>query len=72
MRDVSQYLASLRKQGYVTAWSRNGHVKVYSPDGSLVTVASGTPSDRRSVRNLRARVRRAAREPAAAEGTASE
>lgn len=72
MREMSQYLAALRGQGYSTALSRNGHVKVYSPEGCLVTVASGTPSDFRSVRNLRARVRRAARKQASAEGTASE
>ena len=61
MRDVTRYLARLRKQGYRTEWTGRSHLKVYAPDGHLVTVTGGTPSDRRAVRNLRARVNRDAR-----------
>jgi len=36
----------------------NGHIKMMSPDGKHMVVAPISPSDHRSVKNLRAQLRR--------------
>jgi hypothetical protein len=38
--------------------ARNGHIKMQAPDGKTTVVASGSPSDHRGVKNLRAQLRR--------------
>jgi predicted RNA binding protein YcfA (HicA-like mRNA interferase family) len=43
---------------------RGGHVRLVHPDGGVV-VASGTPSDRRALANLKAMLRRVERGAAA-------
>lgn len=60
MKDHAQYLSSLRRQGYITRRGlRTGHFKIYDPSGCLVAVHSGNGgSDRRSLHNLKADVRR--------------
>lgn len=60
MRDHDQYLDELRRRGYTTRRSLGtGHLKIYDPYGHLVGVHSGNGgSDRRSLKNLQADIRR--------------
>ena len=60
MNDLDQLLRKLRREGYsVTKGRRSGHLKVRNPRGRIVAVTGSTPSDRRSLQNLRSDIRRA-------------
>lgn len=57
MNDLAAALRQLRRDGYATTRTTRGHWQVRR-GSQLVATAPGTPSDWRSVRNLRAVVRR--------------
>jgi hypothetical protein len=63
MSDLTAFLRQLRRRGYSVRLARSGHWHVRDRRGRLVAIASGTTSDRRSLANLRANLRRAGREP---------
>ena len=58
MNDIDTYLGELRRQGYtVTRSRRRNHLFIRRGD-ELVAVASGTSSNRTSLRKLKANIRR--------------
>lgn len=57
-KDTENLLTSIRAAGAVTKRSRSNHWKVYV-DGVLVTTIASSSSDVRSIRNVRARLKRA-------------
>lgn len=56
-REIQALLRQLRQQHWDIRHTRRGHYRVTSPDGRTVTLPS-TPSDKRSVLNARAGLRR--------------
>jgi predicted RNA binding protein YcfA (HicA-like mRNA interferase family) len=48
-----------KEQGWLVGRNKKGHPEFTSPDGSIVIVGSGTPSDWRSNHNLLADLKRA-------------
>lgn len=50
-KDLKKVLAAVTKAGYVVVISRRGHPEVYTAEGQWVTTFSGTPGDRRAMRN---------------------
>jgi predicted RNA binding protein YcfA (HicA-like mRNA interferase family) len=63
--DLKELLRAAEARGWrVDATRRGGHVRLVHPDGGVV-VASGTPSDRRALANLKAMLRRVERGAAA-------
>lgn len=60
MHDHEQYMSDLRRRGYITRRSlRTSHLKIYDEHGCLAAVHSGNGgSDRRSLANLKADIRR--------------
>ena len=63
MSDLDKLIAQARRAGWRVEKTARGHWKFYSPDGKHAVVASGTPSDRRSMANLRAQLKRAGYKP---------
>lgn len=59
MSDLDKLIAQARRAGWRVTKTTRGHWKFWSPDGKHAVVASGTPSDRRAVANLRAQLKRA-------------
>jgi hypothetical protein len=69
--EFTDYLRELARNGYVLERGRANHWKVYRCDGTvhsghcrdcrLITVTSSTPSDVRALRNLKAHIKRDAR-----------
>jgi hypothetical protein len=57
-REVQDLLALARARGCAVVPTRNGHYKVLVPGGGLVVVPR-TPSDWRSIRNIRSDLRKA-------------
>lgn len=59
MTDLAAFLRDLRRRGYtVTKARRSSHWHIRDRHGRLVAVTGSTPSDRRSLANLRASLRR--------------
>ena len=56
-RDLNRLLDDAVKTGWLIDRTRGDHVRAKSPRGSTVFVST-TPSDRRTVLNTRARIRR--------------
>ncbi|MBO3146372.1 hypothetical protein GZ176_11905 [Dermatophilus congolensis] len=56
-KDLRKIVKALEKQGYTVTLTRRNHVSV-SKDGKRVATFSGTPSDRRSLLNGIAALRR--------------
>ena len=56
--DTSKLLRQAKKLGAVVTRCRSGHFLITTPNGARV-IASATPSDRRSLLNTRAQLRRA-------------
>ena len=56
-REIDQFLSRLRACGCTARLTRAGHWRVTGPKGGTVTVPQ-TPSDRRSLRNVRSNIRR--------------
>lgn len=46
-------------EGWRVAVTKRGHLRMYAPDGKTMVGFSGTPSDWRSLRNFRAKLRAA-------------
>lgn len=57
-REVRELAAAAERRGWRVIRLRSGHVQFCPPTGPLI-VASGTASDHRAIRNLRAHLRRA-------------
>ncbi|MDF2806417.1 MAG: hypothetical protein K0S43_1363 [Cellulosimicrobium sp.] len=57
-KDLKKILAAITKAGYTVVINRKGHAEVYTRDGEKVTTFSGTPSDKRSVLNALAPLKR--------------
>jgi hypothetical protein len=56
LRDIED---AARAQGFIVSRTKQGHPKFIPPDPSKeIVVFSGTPSDRRSIKNGLARLRR--------------
>lgn len=56
-RELAKLAAEAIKQGFTVERTRKNHIKFVAPKGG-VCFASGTPSDYRSVRHARAKLRR--------------
>lgn len=63
MSDLDKLLKQLQRAGWRVEKTRGGHWKVWSPDGKAQVVTSSTPSDRRSMANFRAQLKRAGFKP---------
>jgi hypothetical protein len=61
VRDIDALLKRLRSEDGFTAakGKRSGHVKIRDKDGRIVAYCGSTPSNRRGLKNLEARLRRA-------------
>jgi hypothetical protein len=57
-KEMKQIVREATALGWRVEPTRNGHLGFYSPDGLHVIHASGTPSDWRMYRNLRADIQR--------------
>lgn len=57
-KDVRNLLKDLEAQGWRVEGTSKGHYVAYAPDGRGRVVIPGTPSDRRSLRNTLAALRR--------------
>jgi len=51
----------LRADGWRIEITKKNHIKLYSPGGNCIVLASSTPSDSRDLENLKAEIRRCAR-----------
>lgn len=58
-KDLHRLLNTIAKAGWGVELRRGGHYCLTSPSGQLI-FAPSTPSSRRSLQNLRSRIRRAA------------
>lgn len=65
MSDLDKLITQARRAGWRVEKTRGGHWKFWSPDGKHAVVSSSTPSDRRSMSNLRAQLKRAGYKPLA-------
>lgn len=57
-KDLKAILAEAEKQGWRVELQKGGHYKLYSPDGQGIVTVGSTPSDRRSLLNTIAYMRR--------------
>ena len=57
-KDLRKLVKAAEAQGFGTFTNRKGHL-VFTVDGQIVAIFSGTPSDHRSWTNSMARLRRA-------------
>lgn len=57
-REISLVMAEAEEQGCRVELTKNGHFKVYIPNGPMI-VCSGTTSDHRGLENAKATLRRA-------------
>ena len=58
MTALAALLRQLRRDGYSVRKARSGHWHVRDQRGRLIAVTGSTPSDRRSLQNLRGDIRR--------------
>lgn len=56
-KDISQLVDEVRAQGFKVERTAKNHIKFLSPNGGMC-FTSGTPSDYRSVRDARSKLRR--------------
>ena len=68
-KDIRKVLQDLVKQGYEIRISGKGYPMVYL-DGTFVTKAAQTPSDRRGYKNMMATLRRSGYQPGGRKGSA--
>jgi hypothetical protein len=60
VKDLDILLRKLRRDGYtITRGRRSQHLKIRDKSGRQVAVSGSTPSDWRSLRNLKGQLRRA-------------
>lgn len=57
-KDLTKILKAITKAGYTVVINQRGHPEIYTQDGEKVTTFSGTPSDRRSLLNALAPLKR--------------
>jgi hypothetical protein len=57
-KEIKALVRLAQERGWSVTDTRNGHLKFQSPDGDIVFGPS-TPSDWRSVKNMKAHLRRA-------------
>jgi len=57
-KDIEQVVRAARRQGWRVEKTRNGHWKLYAPNGRDIVVAAGTPRGRSSVDDTIAKLRR--------------
>jgi hypothetical protein len=57
-KDLKTLLAEAEKQGWTVKLAKSGHYKLYAPDGENIVTVGSTPSDRRTLRNTVALMRR--------------
>lgn len=57
--EVSKLVRALQKQKFRCELTKNGHYKVYPPNGGPFIVMSSTPNDKRATLNARSWLRRA-------------
>lgn len=57
-KDTRAIVARAEAAGWSVRSGKSNHLKFFDPDGRFVTTSSSTPSDWRTQRNLRARLRR--------------
>lgn len=55
-KDTEQYLAQLKREGYKVEDTRGGHTRITHPEMDGMVHSSGTPSDHRSLKNLKSEV----------------
>ena len=58
-KDMRKLAKACTANGWRVEPTRGGHVRLLSPDGEHLIIAEATPSDRRSLSNTKARLRRA-------------
>jgi hypothetical protein len=58
-RDVRPLVKAAQQQGWTLDFTSRGHLKIIPPDGGVPVYGAGTTSDRRSIKNLAAMLRRA-------------
>jgi hypothetical protein len=52
-KDIDQYLATLRKEGFTMHIARGGHWHIFTPGGKFIATCPASTSDYRSWRNTR-------------------
>ena len=57
-KEAKQACRLYRRQGFNVTKTRGGHLRFEHPNMERPVIGSSTPSDRRSIRNLHARIRR--------------
>lgn len=57
-KDMKQLCAVAEKQGFRVSHTRKGHVRFLPPNGGRIVIGASTPSDVRSMKNLRASLQR--------------
>ncbi len=57
-KDTRKVLAAAERQGFTIRYSAKGYPLIYNRDGTFVTKAAQTGSDRRGPKNLVAALRR--------------
>lgn len=63
MKDVKRVMRELRRQGYEVGQSKGSSHWHVRKGGRLLAVTGSTPSDRKSLRNLKGQLRRAEGQP---------
>lgn len=56
-KDFKKVIKAAEQQGWRCERTRNGHWRLYAPDGKNIVHAAGTPSDRRGLDNTIAKMR---------------
>lgn len=57
-KEMKEIRREAERQGWRVEATKKGHIRFYAPDGTNIVHAAGTPSDRRSIDNLIAQLRR--------------
>ncbi len=56
--EIKELLDAAKEKGWRVEQTKKGHWRCYAPDGENIVTLPGTPSDRRSIRNAIAQMRR--------------
>ena len=57
-KELKEITREAEKRGWRIGRTKKGHSQFLAPDGASIVMAAGTPSDRRSIDNLVAGLRR--------------
>lgn len=55
-REIEELIHEIEDQGYAVKFGKNGHWKVYTPQG--IVILPGTSSDFRGIKNAKSQLRR--------------